>query len=424
MRFLFTTFEGGGHVPPAILMASALARRGHDVLFVSDEANRAAVCAEGLAFATWRAAPSRQRTAQADDPLQDWRQRWPPAVVRAVCDAVATGPASQYAQDTRAFITEFAPDLVVTNELLLGSMAACEATDTACALLTGNLWPYPTRLDQPPFGPGWGPPRGRAAEGAHRSARAMIESWFDVGLVSLNAARAQQGLPPLAKVLDQTQTAKIVVLGASRAFDYDSSSPKPYVYAGPLIDLPAPVMKPSRAEPPQVLVSFSTTYQNQAGVMARTLRALAPLAVQVVATTGPAVDPASLPATPNARLLTWGDHDELAPASALVICHGGHGTLIRPLRHGVPVLCLPMGRDHPENGRRLVHHGAGLMVSRHASISRLRQRIRQILHNDEFRVAAGRLGDRIVKDQPIERRDAILALERAAGLTAGQANAA
>jgi UDP:flavonoid glycosyltransferase YjiC (YdhE family) len=424
VRFLFTTFEGGGHVPPAILMASALARRGHDILFVSDEANRTAVRAEGLKFAPWRSAPSRQRTAQADDPLQDWRRRWPPAVVRAVCDAVATGPASAYAHDTQAFIQEFAPDLVVTNELLLGCMVACEATDTPCALLTGNLWPYPTRLDQPPFGPGWAPPQGRAAKRAHESARAMIERWFDAGLAPLNTARAQFGLPPLAKVLDQTLTARVVVLGASRAFDYGSASPSPFVYAGPLIDLPAPAAAPDLTTPPQVLVSFSTTYQNQAGVMARCLRALAPLAVRVVATTGPAVDPASLPATPNARVVTWGDHDELVPASALLVCHGGHGTLVRALRHGVPVLCLPMGRDHPENGRRLTHHGAGLMVSRNAGVRVLRHKIRRLLEDDQFAAAAGRLGDRIMRDQPVERQGALLALERAAGSSAAQADAA
>ena len=34
MRFLFTTFEGGGHVAPAITFAARLQARGHEVLFL------------------------------------------------------------------------------------------------------------------------------------------------------------------------------------------------------------------------------------------------------------------------------------------------------------------------------------------------------------------------------------------------------
>src|SRR5690606_24863339 len=57
MRFLFTTFEGGGHVPPALLVARRLRERGHDVLVLSDTANRDQAEAQGLTFRSWRRAP-------------------------------------------------------------------------------------------------------------------------------------------------------------------------------------------------------------------------------------------------------------------------------------------------------------------------------------------------------------------------------
>jgi hypothetical protein len=37
-RFLFTTWEGGGHVQPLLLVARDLRDRGHEVLILSDRA--------------------------------------------------------------------------------------------------------------------------------------------------------------------------------------------------------------------------------------------------------------------------------------------------------------------------------------------------------------------------------------------------
>jgi hypothetical protein len=157
MRFLFSSFEGGGHVPPAIAMATHMRARGHEVLFVADEANRTAATRAGLTFEPWSTAPSRTAGGRADAPLDDWKRRWPPAVVRSVCRAVMTGPADAYAVDTLRLLDSFMPDLVVTNELLFGVQRACEARKQAVAVLTANLWCFPTRPDVPPFGPGWRP---------------------------------------------------------------------------------------------------------------------------------------------------------------------------------------------------------------------------------------------------------------------------
>ncbi|QBX38302.1 glycosyltransferase [Brevundimonas sp. S30B] len=419
MRFLFTTFEGGGHVPPALLAASALRQRGHEVLLVSDPVNEDAARAVGLAFAPWRTAPQRTAVAQADDPLQDWRRRWPPRVVKAVCDAVMTGPAEAYANDTRTYIDAFSPDLVVSNELLLGAMIATESSSRPLALLSGNLWPYPTRPDLPPFGPGWPLPRTSHAVRFHQEARQMIQRWFDAGLGDLNRARVAHGLAPLSGVVDQLAAAALVVLGTSRTFDYGLMPPSPFIHAGPLIDLPeATTARPATSRPrPRVLVSFSTTFQNQAPVMARCLRALAPLDVDVIATTGPALDPGTLPAPGNAKVVAWADHDVVVPECDLVICHGGHGTLLRPLRHGVPVLCLPMGRDHPENGRRLAFHAAGVVTSRDTSTRRLRALAKGMLANPAYAAAAGALGRRIVHEQAEERAAGLAALERLAAMS-------
>lgn len=422
MRFLFTTFEGGGHVPPAIRVARLLQSRGHQVLFVSDEANRAQADAAGLTFTTWRTAPNRHALGQADDPLDEWRRKWPPAIVRAVCDAVICGPAAAYAADTLAMIGELRPDAVVSNELLFGCMMAAEKAGAPLALLTSNVWCFPTREDVPPFGPGFLPGAGMFQQGRERTTRRLIAGWYDAGLADLNAARAAHDLEPLKRTLDQLGRADLILLGASRAFDYDvAAPPSPFVYAGPLGDAPSWVddgavddlIDPQR---PNVLVSFSTTYQAQDRVVARCIRALAELPVRGIVTLGPALDPAALPSAGNVRVVASASHDRLIPHCAAMICHAGHGTMIRPLMHGVPVVCLPTGRDQPENAARIAWAGAGLRLSPAASAGAIRKATARLLAEPAFRDSAARLGDRL----RVETDGGVTAAERLEALAGRQ----
>jgi UDP:flavonoid glycosyltransferase YjiC (YdhE family) len=420
VRFLFTTFEGGGHVPPALLVARRLKARGHDVLFVSDVANQAQAEAAGLPFTAWRTAPNRKTLGASDDPLDDWRARWPPAVVRAVCEAVITGPAAAYAADTLALIDRFQPEAVVSNELLFGAMAAAETRGVPLALLTANVWCFPTREDVPPFGPGFPPARSVFQQGRDRTTRRMVGRWYDVGLPGLNAARRGLGLRPLGATLEQLMTADVVILGASGAFDYGvTEPPRPFAYAGPLAEAPdwakggedASLLD---AEQPNVLVSFSTAYQRQERVLARTIRALADLPVRGIVTLGPALSSGSLPRAANVTVVARADHDVLVPKCRLIVCHGGHGTVMRPLMHGVPVVCIPSGRDQPENAQRIASAGAGVRLPRNASANRIRAAVTRVLAEPGFAVAARGLGDAIRREADGGERAAYL-LERLAG---------
>jgi UDP:flavonoid glycosyltransferase YjiC (YdhE family) len=318
--------------------------------------------------------------------------------VRAVCNAVICGPARQYAQDTLENIDSFAPDLVVSNELLFGVMAAAEAKGTRLALLTGNLWPFPTRLDVPPFGPGFAHGSTHFARARDARTRVMIARWYDAGLDDLNAARAALGLSPLARVLDQFSPVRAVLLGVAAAFDFSAHPPLPFVYVGPLGEMPRwvdakagmeDVIDPSR---PNVLVSFSTTFQNQAAIVSRCIRALAGLPVRGVITLGPAVAPDEVPRAPNLRILAQASHDWLMPHLSLVICHGGQGTVARPLMAGVPVICIPMGRDQPENAQRIAQRGAGLRLPRWATAGRIRRAAARVLADPGFAKQAALLG--------------------------------
>lgn len=417
MRFLFTTFEGGGHVPPALCVAAALQARGHQVLFVSDEANRAAALSTGLSFKAWSSAPNRQVLGDPADPLRDWKPRLPTSIVRAVCKGVITGPALAYARDTAAVINEFLPDVVVSNELLFGAVIAAEARGVPIALLTANVWCYPTRDDIPPFGPGLPPALTIFERRREAAIRNMIGKWYDAGLADLNTARTAFGLPPLTLCLSQLEACDRILLGVSAAFDYGAANtPAPFVYVGPLGQTPTwarnaaddiALIDPSR---PNVLVSFSTTHQDQATTLKRTIQALSGLNVNGVVTLGPAFTDLALPRTPNVKIVQQADHDILVPHCELVVCHGGHGTVLRPLMHGKPVVCIPSGRDQPENAQRLVGAGAGLRLPRRASTRRIRSAIQSILNNPAYTDAARRLAAALGRD-PVGPQAAVAALE-------------
>jgi UDP:flavonoid glycosyltransferase YjiC (YdhE family) len=295
--------------------------------------------------------------------------------------------------------------MIVTNELLFGCIIAAESAGIPCALLTGNLWCFPTRLDAPPFGPGFAPSNAAYARIRDHLVRRMLRPLYGRHTAALNRARADHGLPRLRNLLDQTGAATAIVLGVSRTFDIgDRTPPSPFFYAGPLLRIPVwAASNVARIDDapdatPRVVVSFGTTEQGQARVIARCIRALARLPVSAIVTTGPAVRPQDLPVASNVRVVQSASHDEIVPGSAAMICHGGHGTLIRPIIHGVPLLCLPMGRDQYDNSARIVSRGAGLKLSARSGAGRIARAVRRLIDDPRFRQNAAALG-RAVSDE-------------------------
>ena len=92
-----------------------------------------------------------------------------------------------------------------------------------------------------------------------------------------------------------------------------------------------------------------------------------------------------------------------------MITHGGHGSVLRPIRAGVPVLCLPMGRDQPDNAARVEARGAGLTLSPDASPDDIREGLRRLLTENAFRAAALALGREIAAAS--DQADAVEELE-------------
>ena len=105
-NILFTTWEGGGHVQPMMLVARGLQSRGHRVLVLSDACNAGDAQAFGLPFRPWRTAPSRPDKTAASDLLRDWEADNPMEGISRLCQRLIAGPAATSSRAARMiFIT-------------------------------------------------------------------------------------------------------------------------------------------------------------------------------------------------------------------------------------------------------------------------------------------------------------------------------
>jgi UDP:flavonoid glycosyltransferase YjiC (YdhE family) len=314
-RYLFTTWEGGGHVQPMLLVARDLAARGHAVLVLSDPCNASDAAALEVPFRAWTTAPFQTGKTRDDDRLKDHEADNPLAVIQRLLDRVMAGPALAYANDTVAAIDAFSPDVVVSQELLLGPMAAAEAKGLPLALLAANIWSLPTMPGAPPFGAGMLPATNDEERGMHAMVGQMSRGFFQAGLPDLNAARASLGLPPLSDLFEQLEGAKAILLATSKAFDFAPDPlPAPFVHVGPYLADPAWVepFAPPPGDAPLVLVSFSSLYQAQEPVLRAIVAALGQLPVRGLVTTGPTIDPAEFEAPASVAVVRSAPHGDLA----------------------------------------------------------------------------------------------------------------
>ena len=404
-EFVFTTFEFGGHVTPALALAARLQAAGRRVHVLSDEATRPEAQGFGLPFTSWTTAPNRPDKRIANERLRDWECSTPAEVIRLLLDRLLTGVAAAYAADTVAVLDAHPGAAVVSQELLLGCMMAAQARGRRLALFTSNVWPLPTLEGVPPFGPGLGPPVTAEDVRFQSLIREASRSMYDAGLPELNAARAGFGLPPLARTLDQVDAAGLILLSAARAYDFAPEPlPSPFRYAGPQARVPAwaaPWRSPWAPDDPRplVLVSFSTLYQAQEPVLRRVVAALEALPVRAVVTLGPQLDPGAVTsACENVCVLASASHDALMPEVTTMITHAGHGSAIRPVLAGVPLLCLPMGRDQPDNAARIAARGAGLRLDPSASPLEIAAAITRLIDEPAFRDAARAWGAAIRRE--------------------------
>jgi UDP:flavonoid glycosyltransferase YjiC (YdhE family) len=87
---------------------------------------------------------------------------------------------------------------------------------------------------------------------------------------------------------------------------------------------------------------------------------------------------------------------ELLPWCDAVVAHGGSGTVLGALAHGLPLLVVPQGADQWSNADTIVAAGAGQRLLRdELSTAAVRECVLALLSKPRYRQAASNIKDEI-----------------------------
>lgn len=409
-------WEGGGNVPPQLGLARKLVLRGHDVCVLTEPSVEQEVRQIGASFISFEKAPHRHERSAESDFVRDFDARTPLGAFAAARDRLFLGAAREYAEDTKAAIAELRPHVLAADWLLTGAAVAGEAARLPTALLVHNINLIP-EAGKPAPGFGFLPARTAVGRLRDRLFTSMFLRLFNKGLPALNDARRALGLRPLTHVLDHVGRSERLLVLYPESFDFPAEShPSHLRYVGPVLEQPgwtAPWVSPWAADDrrPLVVVSMSTTFMAQQDALRRCIKAVGSMSVRVLVTVGPTLDPAAFAAPDNVVVVRSAPHDEIFPHASVVLTHAGLGTVMRALANGVPLVCMPMGRDQDDVSARVVWHGAGLKAGRAASPAKIRRTLDRALNDRSFRERAGRLRaaieDDVAKDAAVRELEGL-----------------
>ncbi|HEX5507149.1 MAG TPA: nucleotide disphospho-sugar-binding domain-containing protein [Pseudolabrys sp.] len=349
-RILWLNWSGGGNLPPSLGIARVLTERGHDVTFAGRPEMVPRVEAAGF-----RAIEFKHAYAQVD--------RYPQGspLTRAAC--YLTSPAVE--AEARSIVATQAPDVILVDAM------------------------FPAALAQTP---GFGHP---TALVCHTFVFRQLDMWRKM-FALLDGMRGQAGFDGLPPLDDLWLSTDRIVCTALAAFDASPVAGWELVrHAGPVLEnetVAAPANLPwLETDPtPLVLVSFSTGFeQRSVDKLQRALDALRELPVHVVATTGGIVDPNELHVPANAVALNYAAHDPILRRAALAVTHGGHGTAMRSLRHGVPMVLMPgLAADQPYIAALAQEWGVGRALAGDADVEAIRSAAHEVLTTPSYRKRA------------------------------------
>ena len=420
-RVLAALFQGGGNIPLLMPVLEQLTTRGHLVRIMAGPSVRrsrlpvgadlerriassgairvpfrephlhpldAAPHAKGL-IGTWAPRGFRIVSGEAETAL------WAPAWAENVAEELQTSPT----------------DLIVADFVLLGALVAAEAAGIPAVALMHTVSTRPS-AGMPPYGPGWLPARGPIGLVRDALGRTVVEHLYRRNaLEPLNRARTSLGRSPLRSSFEQYGRAARLLMLVSGKFDYPAQQrPLNLMHVGTPVGDAATAgwvsPWPSEDNRPLVLVSLSTIDQGQGPLMQRILRAVAELEARVLVTLGPALDRSDFEAPPNVRLERFIPHSAVLPHTAAVVTQCGLGTLAKALTHGVPLLCIPLTGDQPENAARVVARGAGIRIGKESSSAQIRAAIRRLLTEPQFGQNAAAMASMLKSEGVAEQRAA------------------
>jgi UDP:flavonoid glycosyltransferase YjiC (YdhE family) len=330
MRVLLTTRGSSGHVLPLAPFGHACVRAGHEVLVAAQDHFEENVARTGLPF------------APVDAPRpEDWmpllpefaRLRLDEGHDRMVAEFFGDIDVRAMLPGLRRVADEWRPDLIVRESWEYGSTIVAEERGIPLARVGLGL-----------------------AGVEDVSERAAVPA--------IDRARAAAGLP--ADPDGERLRAAPYFTDMPQALEDPAEPSPPRTLRFRTADLPGP------AEPdgdPLVYVSFGSVTAGAhmplyPALYRAAIEALAPLPARFLLTVGEDRDHAELgPLPPNVTVERWVPQDDVLPRAAAVVTHGGHGSTLGALAHGVPLVVLPLfALDQWFNAAAVARAGAGVAL--------------------------------------------------------------
>jgi UDP:flavonoid glycosyltransferase YjiC (YdhE family) len=362
MRVLFTSTHFPGNWHPLVPFAKALQAAGHEVAFATTPATCAAIAALGFrcfpAGADETAEEAQKRRVQAAALPGKEFAAW--AWVNLFVGSWAT----RCLPDLLAICREWEPAVLIREDMEFAGCIAAERCSLPHATVQVTAW----------------------------------RPWFRPVVVNLlNHLREGVRLPPdpdLA-MLDR----------------YLLISPAPPSYQDPAFPLPTtahavrhmpfdrsgdeqlPAWVTGLGDQPVVYATMGTAFNRVSGILATILEGLRNEPVALILTSGRDQDPADFgPQPPHIRIERYVPQSLLFPHCDLAIFHGGSGTVMTAIEHGLPMVVIPVAADQPDNARRCEQLGvAQVILPENRTPEGIRDAVRAVLRNPHYRRNAERL---------------------------------
>lgn len=340
-------WAAGGNVVPAAGLARLLVGRGHDVRVIGPSVLAGRFEQVGCTFHAYQRArtPHLMENEVLNDHLLGW--------MRFIAG-------TRLADDVLAELEARPADVVIADAFLSAALSAAEKAGLPAAALVHVLY-------QP------------CVEGRR------VTTW-EPNRPILDVTRRHLGLPMLDPSSPLVATlwsrAQLVLACLPATFDFPISNKPPNVrYVGPIFD---DVLSPRRPpKRPTVLVTFSTTNMRQKDVIQRVLDGLETLDVDVLCTLG-GVPIKGLRQTRNAQIRDWVPHAEVLPSTSVVVTHAGLSTVLSAMANGVPLVCLPLGREQPLNAERVAALGFGRHLPCESSAVTIAAVVRDVISDERY----------------------------------------
>ena len=323
MRVLFTTLPASGHWHPLVPFAAALRAAGHEVAFATSPAGCAAIRRLGF-----RCFP-----AGKDEMAEEWEG------LRKQIEARGTGSPANVSNffagrwaaarlpALLAICADWSPAVVVWEEM---DFAGCIAAERA------------------------GLPHAAVQIGAWRPwLRPLIAG-------PLNRLREEVGLPPDP---DLAMLYRYLLLVPGPPGYHDAATletPLPataravrHVAFDRSGEEPLPAWVDALPDRPLVYATMGTVFNRMPGVLEAILAGLRDEPLTLIVTTGRDRDPAEFgPQPAHVHIERYVPQSLLFPRCDLIVTHGGTGTVLTALDHGLPMVLIPIAADQPDNARR------------------------------------------------------------------------